>query len=141
MFSKPYEQRLLAWRDFRQTLENSENPLQHVIDFYKHAPTTKFQCDPYDQATWPSPWEIIEENKYCEFVKLLAICYTLQLTDRFKHEHFEIHIEYSRSSSNVYYLLYVNNMVIGYDETTYNNTNELPQDFISQQAYVMPPLQ
>lgn len=143
MFSKNYnyEQRLAAWKSFRNTLEDLTDPLQAVIDFYSQAPLVKYQCDPYDRSTWPSPWEIIQENTYCSFVKILAICYTLQLTDRFSESIFEIHIQYSPAESKIYYLLYVDSSVIGYIEDTHVRKDDIPIDLISQQKFLMPSLQ
>ena len=141
MFSKNYEQRLAAWRSFRSTLEDHQDPIQAVIDFYNQAPIVKYQCDPYDRNTWPSPWEIIQENTYCGFVKILAICYTLQLTDVFSKSPFEIHIKYSQAESKIYYLLFVDDRTIGYLEDTHVHKNELPTGLVSQQKFSMPPLQ
>ncbi len=140
MFSNNYEQRLSAWRSFRETLEHAEDPLQSVIDFFRPVPLVKYQCDPYDRNTWPSPWELIQENIYCTFVKILAICYTLQLTDKFLASTFEIHIRYSPAESKIYYLLHVDDRVIGYLEDTHVHTSELPNGLVSQQKFSMPPL-
>ncbi len=141
MFSKNYEQRLIAWRDFRTELENSDDPLQSAIDFYSSVPIVKYQCDPYDRNTWPSPWEIIQENIYCSFVKILAICYTLQLTDVLSNQTFEIHIKYSPAESKIYYLLQVGERVIGYLEDTHVHYKDLPAELVSQHMFSMSPLQ
>ena len=142
MFSKNHEQRLAAWRNFREdTLKGSTDPIQTVIDFYSKVPLVKYQCDPYDRSTWPTPWELIQENTYCAFVKILAICYTLQLTDMFSSSTFEIHIRYSQAESKTYYLLHVDDRVIGYLEDTHVHRSELPTGLVSQQKFSMPPLQ
>jgi hypothetical protein len=141
MFRSTYEQRLSAWRDFRLSLETADDPIQSTIDFYESAPLCKFQCDPYDRNTWPTPWEILEENNYCSFVKILAIAYTLQLTDRFSGEAFEIHIKYSSAESSIYYLLQVNDRIIGYDEYTHVHKNKVPKGLVSQQTYTLHPKQ
>jgi len=140
MFYKQYEDRLQEWRDFRVTLETAEDPLQAAIDQYAQAPTVRIQTDPWDQDTWPSPWELILENQYCEFCKLLGICYSLQLTDKFSASTFEIHIEVDREEGRNYYLLYVDHQVIGYDERSYIHRTDLPKTLDSQLVYVMKPL-
>ena len=38
MFDKKYEDRLTIWREFRNELETSADPLQDTIDFYNQAP-------------------------------------------------------------------------------------------------------
>ena len=83
MFDKTYEDRLLAWSKFRQGLETSTDPIQDVIDNYNTAPTVSIHTDPWNQDSWPSPWQLILENQYCEFSRVLGMCYSLQLTERF----------------------------------------------------------
>ena len=141
MFRSTYEQRLSMWREFRLSLETVVDPIQTTIDFYKTAPLCKFQCDPYDRSTWPTAWELLEENNYCPFVKILAIAYTLQLTDRFSQASIEIHIKYSPAESTIYYLLFVNDRVIGYNEDTHIHKDEILDNLNSQQTYKIAPHQ
>lgn len=141
MFEKKYEERLALWREFRDSLEVSNDPIQDAIDFYKHAPSTLISTDPYTPSTWPDPWEQLKENQYCEFGKILAICYSLQLTDCLSREAFEIHIRQDREKSRTLYLLFVGNLVIGYDGDTYVTKENLPKNLHSQLEHVMPTLQ
>ena len=139
MFSKTYEDRLRAWNEFRNSLEKSDNPIQQAIENYRKAPKVRIHTDPWTPEMWPSPWELVEENQYCEFCKLLGICYSLQLTDRFSQSNFEIHIGIDTQDSNTYYLLFVDNFVIGYDDE-YILRSELPASIRSQKQYPMPKL-
>lgn len=142
MFRKTkYEDRLAAWRDFRNSLELSKDPIQDTIDLFNQAPMTNYQTDPYDPSRWPTPWEMIQENIYCPFVKILGICYTLQLTECLKHEVFEIHIEHSQEDSATYYLLYVGDNVIGFTGDSYVHKSSLPFSLGPRQVHVMQPLQ
>lgn len=141
MFDKKYEQQLIIWREFRDSLETSDDPLQDTIDFFKPAPETMFAADPYSPETWPTPWELINENVYCPFIKILAICYTLQLTDRFSADQFEIHITQDQQRSATEYLLFVADYVIGFDENTYVHKSELPLSTVSNHVFPMQPLQ
>jgi hypothetical protein len=138
MFNKKFEERLVAWRDFRLTLETSDFPLEDVINFYKSAPLVSIQVDPYNYKTWLDPWELLYENKYCEFSKILAICYTLQLTERFMNEDFEIHIFTNNKEAKTYYLLFFQDKVIGYDCSRVIFKDELSPELLSQQQYSMP---
>lgn len=141
MFDKTYEQRLALWRSFRESLETADNPIQLAIDFFKRAPQVSMAADPYTQSTWPDPWEMIKENSYCEFVKILAICYTLQLTDRFSHSHFEIHITQDKQRSSTDYLLFIDDRVVGLAGDTHVHRNQVPTSSVSEYEYPMPPLQ
>lgn len=140
MFDKTYEDRLRAWHDFRNQIEVSNDPIQLVIDQYNQSPTVSLYTDPWTPSTWPNPWELIQENQYCEFCKLLGICYSLQLTDKFSQAPFEIHIAIDNEKSNTHYLLFVNDFIIGYKDDTYIHKSKLPSSVRSQQHYSMQPL-
>ena len=141
MFDKKYEERLAFWREFRDTLETSIDPIQKTIEFYNQAPACRFAADPYTPSTWPDPWELLKENNYCSFVKILAICYTLQLTDVLSQAHYEIHITRDNENSETYYLLYVNDIVIGFNGDTHVHREELPNTLYSELVHVIPPQQ
>jgi hypothetical protein len=141
MFDKKYEDRLVLWREFRDSLEVSNDPIQKAIEFYEKAPSTSFSADPYTPSTWPDPWELLEENQYCEFGKILAVCYTLQLTDCFSQATFEIHIRQDREKSRTLYLLFVDDRVIGYSGDTHVSRKDLPDRLFSQLEHTMSPLQ
>lgn len=140
MYDKQYENRLASWAEFRSTLETSHDPIQDTIDFFRKAPLVNIQTDPYTPSSWPDPWELIKENIYCPFVKILAICYTLQLTDVLSKVNYEIHITHDQKKSSTYYLLYVGDRVIGYTEGTHVQINQLPNSIISHHEYPMPGL-
>ena len=139
MFHKNYEQRLSSWSCLRQRLESAVDPFQEVIDFYKQAPYVSIHTDPWSQDMWPDPWELVYENQYDEFCTVLGMCYSLQLTDRFKGSEFEIHICTIESLSYVY-LLFVDNYVLGYDNNKVVLKKDLPMDLQSQTVYAMPKL-
>ena len=140
MFEKQYEERMTLWREFRSSLEGSPDPIQEAIDFYSHAPPCRLATDPFDRQTWPNPWELLEENNYCAFVKILAICYTLQLTDVLSKVNYEIHITHDQNKSSTYYLLYVGDRVIGFEESMHVHRNEIPNSIVSHHEYPMLPL-
>lgn len=134
MFAKTYEERLLCWAKFRQSLEDSNTPFQDVIEFYRPAPSVSIHTDPFHTEAWPDPWELLFENQYCDFTRVLGYGYSLQLTERFKGSNFEIHI----STDNVLgymYLLFIDDQVLGYDDTKAVNKKDLPEDLQSQQVF------
>lgn len=107
MFNNDFRKRLLQWRNLRNDVETSETPFELLIDFFSPIPQEIFTADPYDIDLWPEPWELLHENVYCRFTKLLAICYTLQLSERFSNSHFEIHIGIDEEKNDLVYTLYV----------------------------------
>lgn len=140
MFNKKYEERLRTWREFRLSLDSSADSISETICMYRGAPMVSIQVDPWDSTSWLGPWELLYENKYCEFSKILGICYTLQLTDSFLDAAFKIHICTNTVGSEVKYLLYVDNKVIGYDNGVVDST-DLPKSLHTEIVYDMPKLQ
>jgi hypothetical protein len=138
MFDKSYLERLKTWRTFRTSLEDSLTPYEDTIEFWNNAPLSSIEADPYDSSTWPTPWQMIDENRYCDFTKILAIYYTLELTDRFSTSHFEIHITLDEKKSAIKYLLFVDNMTIGYYYNKSIDKLELPILQCQMQHTVLP---
>ena len=140
MYNKKYEERLAAWSEFRSSLEDSKTPFLDVVEFYASAPKTRYAVDPWGQSTWPDPWQLLEENLYCEFSVVLGMCFSLQLTDKFSGSNFEIHICTNNEKAETHYLLFVDNNVIGYDGGVVLK-EEMPEALYSQMIYSMPGLQ
>ena len=141
MFNTKYENRLVEWRKLRDDIEESEEPLRLCLDFWKDIPEVRVAADPYNKESWPTPWEMIEENNYCSFVKILAICYTLQLTERFTHEVFEINIIQDKDKQDVSYLLFSDTTCIGYDNMKPTLISNLPSNLIFEKRFAMPQIQ
>ena len=140
MFNKRYEDRLLEWQSFRnQTLSNSSDVLADVIEFYQKAPTVNIHTDPYNQDTWPTPWELLLENKYCKFCKILGMCYTLQLTESFKGENYKIHIAKDWENHETFYLLSIDDDIIMFNDN-YIHVSDLPKNIFLERNYFMPQL-
>jgi hypothetical protein len=134
------DQLLKDWYNFRQRLELSNNPLEDTANFFLAKPRVKFYTDPYDRSTWPTPWELITENEFCQINIILGICYTLQLTDRFKHLKPTFTISVDNCNKNVYYLLYIDNLVFGYDYPNWIESSELPKNLSVQKIITMEPV-
>lgn len=137
IFFENFEDRIKHWLEFRQSLEEHLDPIQATIDFWNKAPISSRSCDPFDQSTWLDPWNLIEDNHYCEFSKILAIYYTLALTDRFRDSYFEIQIVNDREAHELRYILLVNDIAIGYYYNRAIQQDELPIDLIIQAVYPM----
>lgn len=139
MFNKPYDTRLSLWREFRQSLETCDDPIQRAIDFYSDAPTVTLNADPWDKATWPDPWELLKLNEYCDFTRVMGIGYSLQLTERFSGNQFEIHIYTHNNKGYVFLLVIDNNHVIGWEKDMWTKLDELPiKDLRSQHIHSFP---
>ena len=132
IFFEKFENRIKFWQSFRQGLENDLDPIKRTIDFWNTAPISSMSCDPYDNKTWPLAWQLIDDNNYCDFSKILAVYYTLSLTDRFKDSYFEIQVAADQHEHRVYFILIIDDLVVGYDYNRAILRAELPNLWIHQ---------
>lgn len=133
MFNLNVDDRLSAWIELRNKLEESINPLQEVWDFWHTAPFIPYNknIDPYYQKSWPSPWEIISYNKYDEFTRSLMIAWTLKLTKKFINSTLELKTLVDITSEREYNLVFVDNTwVINYHDNGPVKVQELNDSFI-----------
>lgn len=138
--SKEKDNLLKSWYSFRQQLETVPNPIEEVTKYFLSKPRVKHYTDPYDSSTWPTPWELITENEYCPINLLLGICYTLQITDRFKDIRPTIEVSVDVESNSVYYLLVIGDSVFGFLEDEWTLVSKLPKSLKTQKIFNMDPL-
>lgn len=141
MFEKSYEDRLRAWAEFRNLLTTHDDPIKNTIELYNRAPLVNIQVDPYDRTTWLDPWMLLKENKYCDFAIILGIAYTLQLSGLFSTDDLEIHICKDTQRSEVKYLLYAGDKVIGYDRSKAIDRTDLPDTIATEIKYTLENIQ
>jgi hypothetical protein len=139
MFSEVFENRLRSWRQVRERINNSDFPFDEVIAVYNKAPVIHNKSiDMWNNKTWLDPWQLIKENGYTETCIICGICYTLQLTERFSHSEFEIHITTNNETKETFLLLAVDDTVIQPQERRYLKRSAVPNTWISQKIYSMP---
>ena len=111
MFNLPIEDRLSSWAGHRAQLENIENPLDATLYFWKTAPFIPYNknIEQYNQPSWPTPWEIIIENKYDDFTRALMIAYSIKYTQRFKNSTVEIRTLVDNARNSCYNVVCVDN--------------------------------
>jgi hypothetical protein len=83
MFDKHVEEQILHWKSFRRNLETASDPLIEVAKFWATAPTVNRNIDIYRPETWPNPWQIISERKYCDATVALMMAHTVDLSNLF----------------------------------------------------------
>ena len=132
MFNQPVDSRLTEWTNHRRELDEVEDPLQVVWDFWHLAPFTPHNSnvDPYYQKSWPSPWEIIEHNRYDDFTKALMIGWTLKLTKKFKDSRIELKTFIDSTRTRQYNLIYIDDYwVINYNDNGPITAEAVPDSF------------
>lgn len=139
MFSEVFEDRLRSWRQVRERVNNSDLPFDEVMSVYSKAPVIHNKSiDMWNNKTWLDPWQLIKENGYTETCIICGICYTLQLTERFSHSDFEIHITTNNETKETFLLLAVDDIVLQPQERRYLKRSAVPNTWISQKIYSMP---
>jgi len=142
MQEENFETKLSSWINFRKRLEISATPFEDVIKHYNTLNKCKLSVDPWDQKTWPDPWELLCQNKICDFTNSLGVCYSLQLTDRFSQSKFEIHICTDTINDEVMYPVIIDDQyVLCYKLNEVCQKTDLPSNIVSQRIYPMIPLQ
>lgn len=131
MFDLDTDSRISVWVDHRRSLDNAVDPLQECWEFWKSAPFVPYnrRVDPFFQRSWPTPWEIIADNKYDDFTKALMISWTLKLTERFKNSKIEIKSFVDSSVARQYNCVFIDNeWIINYDDYTPVHSSKLSKD-------------
>lgn len=72
-----------SWRRFRLELisssDSKEEKLQKIVEFWSSIPRVSRTIDYYTPESWPTPWEIIHDQLYCESGVSLLMYYTVKL--------------------------------------------------------------
>jgi hypothetical protein len=86
--------RILKWREWRTSLTplSLDDCLQEVAITWAKAPVVNHYLIPDDIAEWPDPWNLINDNIYCDLGVTLGMFYTLSLCDNpyIENAHIEI---------------------------------------------------
>jgi hypothetical protein len=132
MFDKNVEKRLDSWLNLRKNLEFSPDPLQEVWNFWNNAPFIPYnnKINPYNETSWPTPWEIIADNQYDDFTKALIIGWTLKLTNKYKTSAILLKTMVDTQKKIEYNLVYIDDTwVINYSDNGPVLPNKIPSSF------------
>jgi hypothetical protein len=135
MFNLTIDDRLSSWSKFRADLDHSTQPLEDVWEFWKQAPYVPYnnKIDPYYQDSWPSPWEIIVDNRYDDFTKTLMIGWTLKLSNRYKNNAIEIKTYLDKIKNSIYNVVSIDNLwLINYSDNGPVKMENLPESMSLQ---------
>lgn len=110
MFQLKPEDRLRSWRELRSVLDQLplDQALTQIAEFWVGAPFTPFNLEHRDYDKWPDPWQLIEENVYCDIAKCLGIVYTITLTKHKNKLDIEFRTYQDPNSGYEYNLAWIN---------------------------------
>jgi hypothetical protein len=133
MFHKSPDERLSAWKSLREHVNDADNPLETVAEFWSNAPLISYNhlIDQYNPKSWPTPWEIIVENRYDDFTLGVMIGYTLKLTEKFANSKIEVRTMVDENRTKLYNLVYIDdNMVLNFDKWQAITSEKIPNSFL-----------
>jgi len=133
MFDLPADNRLSAWVQLRQNLEISNTPFEDVVEFWANSPFVPYNrnVDPFNQRSWPTPWDIIVENQYDDFTRALMMANTLKLSTRFKNDNIMIKTMVDSSQNKSYNIVIINEeKILNYIDNEVVDIKNLPPTFL-----------
>jgi len=131
MFNLSTEDKLSSWAMFRSSLEDSDDPLLDVFNFWKSAPFIPYNknIDPYNKKTWPTPWEIIAENKYDDFTRAIMMAYSIKYTQRFNNSVIEVRTLVDKNRNHCYNVVCIDSKW-AIDDGGVIPLNSIPESFL-----------
>ena len=84
MWPRDFSERLESWAQLRQQCQtlNPEPALIKINHWWFQTPWTAYHLHWDDQADWPDPWQLLDDNIFCEVARGLGILYTITLLER-----------------------------------------------------------
>jgi len=84
MWAKTFAGRLESWYSMRQQCRDLsvESILPTINSWWFSTPWQPYYLHWDDQPAWPDPWQLLNDNVYCDLARALGILYTISLLDR-----------------------------------------------------------
>lgn len=132
-------ERIAYWKNFRKTLDMLplDEAVQATANFWQGCPFVPYYLDPDQPDTWPTPWQLILENYYCDLAKSLAMLYTICFTVHGKQLDAEIQVYHDTETDYDYNLVVLDQgkYVLNFRDSTVVNTLLLNKNLILQHCY------
>ena len=79
-----FESRLDSWTQLRTRakLLSVDQALEAINSWWFSSPWTGYHLHWDDREDWPDPWQLLDDNIFCEVARGLGILYTITLLDR-----------------------------------------------------------
>jgi hypothetical protein len=108
-------EKLAEWKNFRDSLETSKDPLQDVVNLWIKAPFRSSYLNPSKPEEWPDPWTLILKSDLDDLAISLGMLYTIKLTQRFNESKCEIHTLTSGSKEPKYFVVVDDKHVLNFN--------------------------
>lgn len=84
MLPQTFAERLESWSNLRQQVQSLpiHQALGSINSWWFQTPWRAYHLHWDDQATWPDPWQLLDDNFYCSLARGLGILYTIAVIER-----------------------------------------------------------
>ena len=84
MWPQNFSARLENWNLLRDQCQNLpiESALEQINSWWFGTPWRPYYLHWDDQPNWPDPWQLLNDNVYCDLARALGILYTISMLDR-----------------------------------------------------------
>ena len=84
MWARTFDARLASWNQLRSAVAAmpADQCLHAVNAWWFDTPWRAYHLHWDDQPTWPNPWQLLDDNLFCELARGLGMLYTISLLDR-----------------------------------------------------------
>jgi hypothetical protein len=84
MWDPDYARRLVEWRGLRDRCQVAalDQCMLMINDWWWQAPMVNHYLHWDDHATWPTPWELLADNIFCDVARAAAMLYTVSMLER-----------------------------------------------------------
>lgn len=84
MWPQTFDVRLDQWNLLRSRCQTLpiESALLQINQWWFRSPWRPYYLHWDDQHTWPDPWQLLNDNIFCDVARGLGILYTITLLDR-----------------------------------------------------------
>jgi len=84
MWPQTFGARLESWNLLRDRCQNlsPKHALENINAWWFGVPWRPYYLHWDDQEIWPDPWQLLNDNIYCDVARGLGILYTITLLER-----------------------------------------------------------
>jgi hypothetical protein len=84
MWAKSFSSRLESWNLLRERCQSlpKQSALTQINVWWFGAPWCPYYLHWDDAQSWPDPWQLLNDNIYCDLARGLGILYTITLLER-----------------------------------------------------------
>lgn len=76
-----------------------DEAVKATTHLWSYAPFVGYYLDPATPNEWPNPWQLLDENYYCDLAKALGMLYTISLTSHGKNIDLQLQVVHDMNNN------------------------------------------